>query len=39
MTDYGHDVDFGLFPTANVARAHQAVELSAVAEVSGLDFS
>ena len=38
MTDYGHEVEFGLFPTPDAARAHHLLELSAVAEVSGLDL-
>ena len=38
MTDYGHELEFGLFPTPDAARAHHLLELAAVAEVSGLDL-
>lgn len=38
MTDYGHEPEFGLFPTPDAARAHEVLELAAVAEVSGLDL-
>ena len=38
MTDYGHELEFGLFPTPDAARAHHVLELAAVAEVSGLDL-
>ena len=38
MTDYGHDLEFGLFPSPDAARAHHVLELAAVAEVSGLDL-
>ena len=38
MTDYGHELEFGLFPTPDAAAAHHVLELAAVAEVSGLDL-
>lgn len=38
MTDYGHELEFGLFPTPDAARAHHVLELAAVAEVGGLDL-
>ena len=38
MTDYGHDLEFGLLPSPDAARAHEVVELARVAEVSGLDL-
>ncbi|WP_392543861.1 LLM class flavin-dependent oxidoreductase [Oryzobacter telluris] len=38
MTDYGHDLEFGLFPSPDAAHPERAVELSHVAEVSGLDL-
>jgi alkanesulfonate monooxygenase SsuD/methylene tetrahydromethanopterin reductase-like flavin-dependent oxidoreductase (luciferase family) len=38
MTDYGHDLEFGLFPTPDAARVHEVLELAAVAEVSGFDL-
>ena len=38
MTDYGHELEFGLFPTPEVTRVHHLLELAAVAEVSGLDL-
>ena len=38
MTDHGHDLEFGLFPSPDAARAPHVLELAAVAEVSGLDL-
>ncbi len=38
MTDYGHLLEFGLFPSPDAARAHEVLELATVAEVSGLDL-
>ena len=38
MTDYGHEVEFGLFPAPDAASAHHVLELAQVAEVSGLDL-
>jgi alkanesulfonate monooxygenase SsuD/methylene tetrahydromethanopterin reductase-like flavin-dependent oxidoreductase (luciferase family)/hemerythrin-like domain-containing protein len=38
VTDYGHELEFGLFPSPDAARAQQVLELAAVAEVSGLDL-
>ena len=38
MTDYGHELEFGLFPSPDAAAAHHVLELAAVAEVSGLDL-
>ena len=38
MTDYGHEVEFGLFASPDAASAHDVLELAAVAEVSGLDL-
>ena len=38
MTDYGHELEFGLFPTPDAASAQHVLELAAVAEVSGLDL-
>ena len=38
MTDYGHELEFGLFPSPDAAAAHRVLELAAVAEVSGLDL-
>ena len=38
MTDYGHGLEFGLFPSPDAAAAHHVLELAAVAEVSGLDL-
>lgn len=38
MTDYGHDLEFGLFPSPDASRPHEVVELAHVAEVSGLDL-
>jgi alkanesulfonate monooxygenase SsuD/methylene tetrahydromethanopterin reductase-like flavin-dependent oxidoreductase (luciferase family) len=38
MTDYGHELEFGLFPSPDAAAAHHVLGLAAVAEVSGLDL-
>jgi len=38
VTDYGHELEFGLFPSPDAAAAHHVLELAAVAEVSGLDL-
>lgn len=38
MTDLGHDLQFGVFPTPNASAAHDVVELTRVAEVEGLDL-
>ncbi len=38
MTDYGHGLEFGLFPSPDAASAQRVLELAAVAEVSGLDL-
>ena len=38
MTDYGHGLEFGLFPSPDAAAAQHVLELAAVAEVSGLDL-
>ena len=38
MTDYGHELEFGLFPSPDAAAAQHVLELAAVAEVSGLDL-
>ena len=38
MSDYGHDLEFGLFPTPDAARPHRVLELATLAEVSGLDL-
>lgn len=38
MTDYGHDLEFGLFPSPDAAHPDRPVELAHVAEVSGLDL-
>ncbi len=38
MTDYGHGLEFGLFPSPDAASAQHVLELAAVAEVSGLDL-
>ena len=38
MTDYGHELEFGLFPSPDAVRAQHVLELAAVAEVSGLDL-
>ena len=38
MPDYGHDLQFGLFPTPNAADLPHVIELTRVAETSGLDL-
>ena len=38
MTDYGHDLQFGIFPSPDAARAEQTLELAQLAEVTGLDL-
>ncbi|RIV38039.1 LLM class flavin-dependent oxidoreductase [Micromonospora radicis] len=38
MTDYGHDLLFGLFVTPGVAQARHALDLTATADRAGLDL-
>ncbi len=38
MTDYGHDLQFGLFPSPDAVAAERTLELAQLAEVSGLDL-
>src|ERR1700712_3175902 len=38
MPDYGHDLQFGIFPSPDVAAAENTLELAQLAEVSGLDL-
>ncbi|SOC51350.1 LLM class flavin-dependent oxidoreductase [Ornithinimicrobium cerasi] len=38
MTDYGHDVRLGLFPTPDAAFPQRAVDLAVLADTSGLDL-
>ncbi|MGA8046250.1 MAG: LLM class flavin-dependent oxidoreductase [Dermatophilaceae bacterium] len=38
MTDHGHDLQFGIFPTPDASAAQHVVELTRVAEVEGLDL-
>ena len=38
MPDYGHDLQFGIFPSPDAARAEQTLELAQLAEVTGLDL-
>jgi alkanesulfonate monooxygenase SsuD/methylene tetrahydromethanopterin reductase-like flavin-dependent oxidoreductase (luciferase family) len=37
MTDYGHDLEFGISPTPDAARLGQVLELAQLAEVRGLE--
>jgi alkanesulfonate monooxygenase SsuD/methylene tetrahydromethanopterin reductase-like flavin-dependent oxidoreductase (luciferase family)/hemerythrin-like domain-containing protein len=37
VTDYGHELEFGLFPAPEAARLGQVLELAQLAEVLGLD--
>ncbi|WGW11177.1 LLM class flavin-dependent oxidoreductase [Saxibacter everestensis] len=38
MTDYGHELQFGIFPTPDASQACQTIELAKLADVSGLDL-
>ena len=38
MTDYGHPLEFGVFPTPDVARAEDVLEIALLADVLGLDL-
>lgn len=38
MTDYGHDVRLGIFPSPDARDPHRAVELAVVADTSGIDL-
>ena len=38
MPDYGHDLQFGIFPSPDTEAAERTLELAQVAEVSGLDL-
>jgi alkanesulfonate monooxygenase SsuD/methylene tetrahydromethanopterin reductase-like flavin-dependent oxidoreductase (luciferase family) len=38
MPDYGHDLQFGIFPSPGAAAAEQTLELALLAEVSGLEL-
>ncbi len=38
MTDYGHELEFGLFPTPSASSPDAVLALAHVAEVSGLDL-
>ena len=38
MTDYGQDLQFGIFPTPDAASAQLVLELSEAADVAGLDL-
>ncbi len=38
MPDYGHDLQFGIFPSPAAADAERTLELAQLAEVSGLDL-
>lgn len=38
MTDYGHDLQFGIFPTPDAASSAHVVELTSLAETQGLDL-
>jgi hypothetical protein len=38
MPDYGHDLQFGIFPSPDATRAEQTLELAQLAEVTGLDL-
>jgi alkanesulfonate monooxygenase SsuD/methylene tetrahydromethanopterin reductase-like flavin-dependent oxidoreductase (luciferase family) len=38
MTDYGHDLQFGIFPTPDADAVEQLLELSEAADVAGLDL-
>ena len=38
MTDYGHDLQFGIFPSPEAVAAERTLELAQLADVSGLDL-
>ncbi|MEP7330556.1 MAG: LLM class flavin-dependent oxidoreductase [Terracoccus sp.] len=38
MTDYGHELQFGLFPSPHADQVDQTLELAQLADVSGLDL-
>lgn len=38
MTDYGHDLQFGIFPTPDADAADLVLEMSTAADVGGLDL-
>ena len=38
MPDYGHDLQFGIFPSPDATAAERTLELAQLAEVSGLDL-
>ena len=38
MTDYGQDLQFGIFPSPDAAHADLVLELSEAADVAGLDL-
>ena len=38
MVDYGHTLQFGLFPSPDAGRADRVLELALLADVSGLDL-
>lgn len=38
MTDYGHQIEFGVFPTPVAKRAKELIELARLAEALGLDL-
>ena len=38
MTDYLHDVQFGIFPSPDAASAEHVLELAQLADVLGLDL-
>src|SRR3978361_256196 len=38
MGDYGHDLQFGIFPSPDADRAEQTLELAQLAEVTGLEL-
>jgi hemerythrin-like domain-containing protein len=38
MPDYGHDLQFGIFPSPDAEAAERTLELAQLAEISGLDL-
>jgi alkanesulfonate monooxygenase SsuD/methylene tetrahydromethanopterin reductase-like flavin-dependent oxidoreductase (luciferase family) len=38
MPDYGHELQFGIFPTPNASAADLVLEMGEAADVSGLDL-
>src|SRR6476661_5587638 len=38
MTDYGHELEFGIFPSPDADRLHETLAMAEAADVGGLDL-